>query len=236
MSSPNRAYVTKSSTRLKPPDFTLGLSSLVLATGVLMAAVPAEAGTPAILILPWDNNPFNKMRSHETDRVRVRCIIDKTPRFIPDAKTQTAASKPFKYYASLISTALGLGKSDIARILGVSRPTLYSWIKGTSEPKENDHPERLRTLGEWMDDICRESSRPLYHRFVEAPMPGRTDSILSLLQTERWDKERLRELLAEARRLTMERDRHLGNDVPVAVALTRQKNNLLDNSMALNLE
>ena len=109
----------------------------------------------------------------------------------------------------MVSSALGLGKSDIARILSISRPTLYSWIKGTSEPRENDHPERLRTLGELTREICRGIHRPLYHRYVEEPLPNQTTSIFNLLLAEQWNLTQLRQLLAESRRLTSERDQRL---------------------------
>ena len=33
-------------------------------------------------------------------------------------------------------------------------------------------------------EICKESKRPLYHRFVEEPLPNQTISILKLLMAE----------------------------------------------------
>ena len=162
-------------------------------------------------------------------------IVDKSPNVIKQIKSTDINTIPFSEYASLVSTALGLGKSDIARILGISRPTLYSWIKGDSEPRDNDHPERLRLLGELTRQICKDTARPLYHRYVVDPLPNQTNSIFSLLQTEHWDEAKLSKLLTEARQLTTERDSRLGHDRPVNISKAKQENNLLDNGIALNL-
>ena len=143
---------------------------------------------------------------------------------------------PFSEHASIISSALGLSKSDIARILGISCPTLYSWIKGTGEPSGIDNPKRLRTLGELTGEICKESKRPLYHRFVEEPLPNQTSSILALLLAEHWDLNQLRQLLSEARALTSARDQRLGHVTLIKISPSKQASNLLDNSIALNLE
>lgn len=162
-------------------------------------------------------------------------VADQTPHFIENSPLKDLTAIPFSEYASLVSSALGLGKSDIARILGISRPTLYSWIKGYSKPRENDHPERLRTLGELTAEICKESKRPLYHRFVKEPLPKQTYSILSLLLAKEWDVTQLRQLLAQTRELTSERDQRLGYITQVKISQSKQESNLLDNSIALNL-
>jgi hypothetical protein len=64
----------------------------------------------------------------------------------------------------------------------------------------------------------------------------KTTSIINLLLAERWNLAQLRQLLAESRRLTSERDQRLGHATPISISKSKQESNLLDNSIALNLE
>jgi transposase-like protein len=169
-------------------------SSLLITTGILLIA-----GTTLAISGKQPSNQNSSDFATYENKPKQLIIIDQAPRIIEEKNTTDSTTIPYSVYASLVSFALGLGKSDIVRILGVSRPTLYSWIKAISEPKENNHPESLRTLGELVREICSETERPLYHRFVEEPLPDETDSILSLLRAEQWALGRLRELLAKAR-------------------------------------
>lgn len=126
-----------------------------------------------------------------------------------DRHSLSPMSIPAREHAARVSTVLGLGKRQVARFLGVSRMTLYDWIKGEIEP-QGRNAERLAAVGHLVTEICRDTERPLYHRFVEAPLEGETESILDLLQGEQWDEPRLRVLLKRARDLTSERDQRLG--------------------------
>lgn len=224
-----RKYTSAKDARLPQPKFTPGIDSKT--TGVLLLA-GTTFGLATVFCLPTNlSNSDSVLYDAKPEQF---IIVDQAPRFVQEESLDNSVI-PFSEYASLVSSALGLGKSDVARILGVSRPTLYSWIKGTSEPKENDHPERLRALGELTNAICKDTARPLYHRFVEEPLPNQTISIFKLLQAEQWDAEQLGQLLAEARRLTTERDQRLGHAIPINISQPKQETNLLDNSIALNL-
>lgn len=227
----NHSYKTESNRRLPRPEFMPGINAKT--TGILSLA-GMTLGLVTMALLP--SSPItNESSPKQTGFDQKIFIVDQSPPLIEEHISTDFNAIPFSEHASLVSTALGLGKSDVARIFGISRPTLYSWIKGTSEPRENDHPERLSLLGELTREICKETSRPLYHRYVEAPLPNQTDSIFTLLQAEQWDLLQIRSLLAEARRLTLERDQRLGHDIPVNVSKAKQETNLLDNSIALNL-
>jgi len=126
----------------------------------------------------------------------------------PDAPVASVAV-PLREHIARISTDLGLGKSDIARIFDISRPTLYSWIKGETEPKEGRQAERVRQLGELVAAACPANRAPLYDRFVEHALPGETASLLEHLRQAEWDQPALQRLLVDARRLTEERARRL---------------------------
>jgi len=164
-----------------------------------------------------------KSPSHGSDfeqgNVILADIIDCSPRWIEKGSSRQAI--PLREDASLISTALGLGKSQVARFLGVSRTTLYDWIKGKIEP-QGENAARLRALGRLTVEVCRDTRRPLYHRFVEAPLEGESESILDLLLREQWDEAELARLLHRARYLTTERDKRIGST-------SRQEDILIDN-------
>lgn len=226
-----KRYVSAIDDRLPQPKFTPGIDAK--ATSILLLA-GTTFGLATVFLLP--SSQVNSDSSTYEAKPNQLIIVDQAPRFVQENSSNDSTTIPFSEHASLVSSALGLGKSDIARILGISRPTLYSWIKGTSEPRENDHPERLRILGELTSEICRESNRPLYHRYVEEPLPNQTTSIINLLLAERWNLAQLRQLLAESRRLTSERDQRLGHATPISISKSKQESNLLDNSIALNLE
>jgi DNA-binding transcriptional regulator YiaG len=225
------SYKTKINNRLPSPTFIPGNDNKTTSSWGFNNKI---ADRVRIIISP-PNFSNNETSTKQNDAAQIIYIIDQSPRLIEECNKTEINTIPFSEYASLVSTALGLGKSDVARILGISRPTLYSWIKGTSEPRENDHPERLRLLGELTRQICKDTARPLYHRYVEAPLPNQTDSIFTLLQAEQWDSSKISNLLAQARHLTLERDQRLGHDIPVNVSKAKQDNNLIDNSIALNL-
>jgi len=58
--------------------------------------------------------------------------------------------------------ALGLSKSFAAKILGVSRPTLYAWLEGGTECPHDDNAKRiewLRSIANYLsDDVKRHFS------------------------------------------------------------------------------
>lgn len=236
-----KRYTSSINNRLQQPKFTPGIDSR--ATNILLLA-GTTLGLAAVIMQPAISESlslaFDQFKSSDSanqyEKPHRLIIIDQAPRFVQDDISNEAAAIPYSEHASLVSSALGLGKSDVARILGISRPTLYSWIKGNSEPRESDHPERLRKLGELTAEICKDSKRPLYHRFVEEPLPNQSSSILNLLLAEEWDVVQIRQLLVEARRLTTERDQRLGHAMPISISKSKQESNLLDNSIALNLE
>lgn len=232
----SHSYDAVKDIHLPLPEFTPGITPLGNARATSnFPLVGTERGHIKALLLPSKPMSLDSAAQQDNNRQLVLFIVDQRPRIVQKNISDNLTFIPFSEHASLVSSALGLGKSDIARILSISRPTLYSWIKGTSEPRESDHPERLRTLGELAREICMESRRPLYHRFVEEPLPNQTTSIFNLLLAEQWDSTQLRQLLAEARRLTSERDQRLGHDIPINVNQAKKETNLLDNSIALNL-
>jgi len=139
-------------------------------------------------------------------------------------------------HALAVCTVLGLSKSEVARILGVSRPALYAWINGESEP-QGANAERLRGLGRLAAGVCRDTHRPLFHGYVSEALPGEPSSLLDLLLAGAWDEPRLGRLFAEARRLTTARDARIARSKPSSMPSEAVQEDILsDNLKALGAE
>lgn len=134
----------------------------------------------------------------------------------------------------LITRFIGLGKSQIAALFGVSRQTLYDWLKGKIEPT-GENARSIALLARAMAPACYDLKRPLFHGFITNP-PNRSEaSILELLEQAVWDEHDLKLAFQTARRNTDERAKQLhlsDRDVSRSVG----DDNLLDNSIALCLE
>jgi len=149
----------------------------------------------------------------------------------PHVEALPSPTLPYRDCARLVAQHLSLNKSDLAKLFSISRPTLYSWISGDSEPREELHRQRLAFLGGVAQDLFRGNPRPLYNRFVYEPMPGESQSIFGALEVGTWDEDLLRGLFRKAESLTAQRDEHLGT-TPRSPR-DAQEQNLQDNLLSL---
>lgn len=139
--------------------------------------------------------------------------------------------------AELVASSLGINKTQFAEIFGVSRPTVYAWVKGTSEQPTTENANRLRLLAEILYVACKDSPRPIYHAFVEQPMGGESKSILSLLLEKAWNKEELLRLLPAAGRMTWDRNQNLAKMKPnILPSHSAREDILMDNLASLGME
>lgn len=145
------------------------------------------------------------------------------------------AATPLREQISYVSRFLGLGKSQLARLFGVSRQTIYDWISGSSEPS-GENARNLTILARALSGANGVARRPLYHRFVTERTEPDEASVVELLEETPWSEDRLTFALARARRLTDERDRRLGLDRPSSLSRAEEEDNLLDNAVAEDLE
>jgi len=102
---------------------------------------------------------------------------------------------------------LGLSKAELARLLGVSRPTLYAWLSGEGTPTG----ENAEILGRLAEVVAALGDWPgtLFWEYVKQPLSGESGSILDLLTARAWSDPKLPSLIDRAKRLTMERDAQL---------------------------
>jgi len=98
-----------------------------------------------------------------------------------------------------VLAALALNKSQLADVLGVTRPTLYDWLDGKEPNPAN--AERLATLVRLLARSGVTSGGPLNARFVRQPIEEKGLSLLGELKADVLDEERVDRLLQEARRL-----------------------------------
>lgn len=96
-----------------------------------------------------------------------------------------------------LQAALSLNKPQLARILKVTRPTLYQWYEG-KEPNATNS-ERVRILLRVLARGAVSGVKPLNARFVRQPMGLAEPSLLDLLCRDRLDQELLSRALKRAR-------------------------------------
>ncbi|MCY3809573.1 MAG: hypothetical protein OXG58_09170 [Gemmatimonadetes bacterium] len=98
-----------------------------------------------------------------------------------------------------LRTALSVNKSELARVLRVSRPTLYDWLDG-GEP--NDHNvSRIGALLRLLRESRVSSANPLFPRFVRSPPQSGGRALLDFLVEEDIDQASLRSAIRRAKAL-----------------------------------
>ena len=104
----------------------------------------------------------------------------------------------------LIASALSLTKSELARVLRVSRQTIYEWLRGKDLSPSNDR--RLRRLTRLALELGEQSDLALLRRFVvEAPEEGGA-SLIGLLERETWDTALVAETLIAIQKRSRKRE------------------------------
>jgi hypothetical protein len=92
----------------------------------------------------------------------------------PSAITVPAAEK-----ISTVLTFYSLGKTHLSTIAAVSRPALYAWIDGSSEPDaQNFH--KIDALYRIAKDIDPALQNCLFRGFVERPLDGFEESLFDV--------------------------------------------------------
>lgn len=123
-------------------------------------------------------------------------------------KPLSLSLRPTPEQLQVISQVLGLSKSELARVMRITRPPLYDWLKGKSAPKD-ENARRLNTIAKLMDKIALEDGRPLFSLFVTEPLQESCPSLLDCLQQETLDPPLIEGLLETAWEMTKQRDQRL---------------------------
>ena len=88
-----------------------------------------------------------------------------------------------------LQAALSLNKSQLARILRVSRPALYEWLRGREPNPANT--DRLHTLLRCLVRAAVSGASPLNARFIQQPADLDGSALLDRLGEERIDEDRV---------------------------------------------
>ena len=98
-----------------------------------------------------------------------------------------------------LQAALSINKSELARILGVSRPTVYDWLDG-GEPNA-DNRSRIRSLLRLLSESRVSSNNPLFPRFVRSRLEPGDRIVLDLLSEETIDEATAKNFIRRAKGL-----------------------------------
>ena len=98
-----------------------------------------------------------------------------------------------------VQAALSLNKSQLARVLRVSRPALYEWFRGKEPNPANT--DRLHSVLRCMVRARASGTSPLNARFVRQPAGLDEPALLDLLSEERIDEDRVVSAIEEAQAL-----------------------------------
>ena len=88
-----------------------------------------------------------------------------------------------------LRAALSLNKSQLARIMRVTRPTIYEWYEGKDPNATNS--ERIRALLRLLKLSAVSGAMPLNARFVRQPAEPAEPPLLDLLCEDRLDQARV---------------------------------------------
>lgn len=91
-----------------------------------------------------------------------------------------------------------LGKSHLCKITGISRPALYAWIDGSSEPDTENFAkvEQLYSIARELDVTGKAT---IHHGFVDKALPGEETSLYQLfVENSKLDIDSIKNLVRVA--------------------------------------
>jgi len=96
-----------------------------------------------------------------------------------------------------LKMALSVNKSELAHILDVTLPTIYSWLAG-GQPNAN-HLRRIVELLKILRELAVTAARPLFPRFVRSSIEPGDPVLLEILVQQPLDESRLRSAIIKAK-------------------------------------
>lgn len=91
-----------------------------------------------------------------------------------------------------------LGKSHLCKIAGVSRPALYAWIDGSSEP-DTENFAKVEQLYSVARELDIGGDQSIHHGFIDKVLPGEMKSLYQLfVENKKLDTGELKNLVRVA--------------------------------------
>ena len=157
---------------------------------VLRRAWSGSAGIVSLVLLPRVGSS-----SSVVDRRPVAPTV--TPQVT--VRVRDVAALPIVGQMQELQAALSLNKSQLARILRVTRPTLYDWLDGREPNAAN--ADRVNTLLRVLRRASVSSASPLNARFVARPVDIDAPSLIELLCEDSLHEDRLIRAIERSREL-----------------------------------
>ena len=187
-----RAGTQRAQTRTRPPSWWGGGS---VARGTLGWYGDASGGFFLKSLDEWNPRLAFLVFPRITSSSRIDCCD--IGRFV--LQTQSISTLPIARQVRELQAALSINKSDLARILRVSRPTVYDWLDGGEANADNR--SRIRTLLRLLSESRVSANDPLFPRFVRSGLEAGDRSLLELLGEEAIDEVTAKDVIRAAKAL-----------------------------------
>ena len=115
------------------------------------------------------------------------------------ARSHHISTLPVADQVRELQTALSVNKSELARILRVSRPTVYDWLDD-GQPNAGN-VARIRTLLRLLWESRVTPANPLFPRFVRSALEPGDRPLLDVLAEETIDEAAVRSVVGRVRAL-----------------------------------
>ncbi len=121
--------------------------------------------------------------------------------------TQRLSMPPLEQI-QLILKFYGFSKTQLAAVLGISRPALYAWMDGSSEPSPENY-NKLMAISEIAYEIDASPTVPLFHAYVDKLFPGYEKSLIAFLSEGPDNSQTIKNLVRNIYQLTLDRRKRL---------------------------
>jgi len=126
----------------------------------------------------------------------------------------------------------GLSKSDLARILGVSRPAVYAWLDGQSEPS-TDNLLVIQKLYSIVEPPEQGTWTSVFHGYIERPITPFKKSLIDMLSDPKIDSNEVRDVVKALRQMSQKRSEKFSeSEAKARVVHTKEsQNRILDENL-----
>lgn len=192
----NECINPTSSGSLPPYDFFWAPFTKVVFVSSILVSTPSSAGG----VLNTAYEAVATSPSIENKIIAPQSVSVSKTEIDPEASYNKFLLMSVTDQACEVLATLSLNKSQLAGILKISRPTLYSWFEGTAPNPENS--DRLLTILRLMAKVGIHGTSSLNARFVRNPLSTNGNSLLDSLKAEDWNEEKLLQGFKTAKELT----------------------------------